>query len=129
MCYKLAAATIMLANEGGNLRSLMGICSFAVLMICVCGAYGTTWAALEMRQLLNSWEPLFRSSSDDLMPGKKPEALSNVVLSVKVILVACTAFCVAIDAAAFSLVFPDLPVCVFPLLAHTGLIPADLLPQ
>ena len=85
----------MLANECGSLRSLMAICSFAVLMIWGFGAHGTMWAVLEMTQLLNSWEPLFRSSSDDLMLGKQLEAFSNVALSVKLILVACTAFIVA----------------------------------
>ena len=63
------------------------------------------------------------------LTGKNIEELSNVPFCLKLILVTSIAHVAAFNAAAFSLVFEDLPVCVFPTFKWLGLVPQNSLPS
>ena len=126
MMYKLAVTVYYITYEDLNLSTFMCGCSFLVLFASLCTASGSSLTTAEMRELLNSWEPVLRSIEET--NGKRVEVFGDILVCIKVILLTGLAQCAAMNAAALSLVFADLPVCVFPIMKRLGMIPDNLLP-
>ena len=123
MMYKFGVIVSLVVFEELSVVTFMCGCSFIVLLLSICAATGSTWSRLEMKQLLNSWEPLRDSIEDST--GRRIDELSSTALCLKLIALTWLVHCAAMNAAAFSLVFEDLPVCVFPIAKRLGLIPEN----
>ena len=61
--------------------------------------------------------------------GERIELLSDVPFCLKWIAGVWLTHCAAMNAAAFSVVFDDLPVCVLPIFKWLGMIPQSSLPS
>ena len=126
MIYKLVVTMQLLISEELNAATIMCAVTLLIFIVSAISALGTSWNKMEMRDLMNSWAPLGRSINEST--GSQFEVLSSVPVCLKLIAITCLTLCVAFNAAALSLVFEDLPVCVFPIIKSRGIIPANTLP-
>ena len=120
--HKLAVTVYLLIFSGVNAVFVLCFCSTLVLVFPITIAITcTTCRPLATLHLLASCD----SVADSLYACtiKRVHVLSNVPFCLKLIAVTWLVHCVASNAAAFSLVFEDLPVCVFPITKWLGLIP------
>lgn len=81
---------------------------------------------MEVTDLMNSWAPLRRSING--LAGYQFDIFISVPLCLKLIALTWLVHCGAFNAAALSLVFENLPVCVFPMIKNLGIIPENSLP-
>lgn len=93
------------------------------LIAVTCGSH----CADQVQDLMKAFEPLGRTLLGD-SAGKQVEVVENVSVCLKFIAGVFIAHCVAFNAAAFSLVNEELPVCVFPLMNKLGIIPETNFP-
>ena len=127
LVYKLAILVSLLSRGELNLHSFMCFCSLIVLFLSMVVDSGTSWMTRETLELFSSCESLRGNMLAS--NGKTIDELSNVPFCLKLILVTGIAHIAAFNAAAFSLVFEDLPVCVFPTFKWLGLVPQNSLPS
>ena len=120
--YKLAVTAYILLHSGVNAVFVMCFCSALVLLIGITVATTcTSCRPLASLHLLASCDSMAGSLYE--CTRKRIHVLSNVPFCLKLIAVTWLAHCAAMNAAAFSLVFDDLPVCVFPIVKWVGLNP------
>ena len=114
----------LLIYSGVHAVFVMSFCSMLVLILSITIAFtSTTGRPLETLHLLSSCDSLGETLYE--CTGQRMQVFSSVPFCLKVMGVTWLAHCVAINAAAFSLVFEDLPVCVFPIAKWLGLVPAE----
>ena len=119
--YRFGVVVQLLAQKELNIATFMCISSFLLSLISICSACGSSWATLELKELLNSRKSLLESLEE--VTGEHVELMTNMPLCLKVIAVSYVVQMSAVNAAAFSLVYDDLPVCVFPTLQRLGILP------
>ena len=121
--YKFAVTIILWVEVGLNTGTMICGCCFLLLLLSICTALGSSWKTLEMRDLLNSWEPVLRSIEQ--IAGDRIDIFRNTLLGLEITAGICGVLLAGVDVAAFSLVFDDLPVCIFPTLKRLGMISAE----
>ena len=102
----------------------MCACSLIALAIGVSGSLGTSWTTVETMDLMNGYETLRGTTEDSA--GNKLDVFENAPQCMKLIAMTFMAHCVPINAAAFILVYDDLPICVLPIMIKLGLIPDNV---
>ena len=127
MIYKLVVTMQLLIFEELNAATFMCAVTLLIFIVSAISAVGTSWNRTEMRGLMISWDSLGRNITESTT-GSQFEVLSSVPVCLKLIAITCLALCVALNATALSLVFEDLPVCVFPIIKGLGMIPQNSLP-
>ena len=121
--YKLAVTVYLLIYTELKVVFFMCLCSlFVLLLSTVAAGTGICWRPREALDLLASRESLRKHMQVRI------ELVSDVRFCLKLIGACCLAHCAALNAAAFSVVFDDLPVCVLPILTWLGMIPESTLP-
>lgn len=126
LAHRLAVTTYLMIQEELNLATILCGSSFLVLLVAVSAACGSSRATVELKGLLNSFESVLRSIEE--VTGERVELLSYTQLCLEIIAVPCGAVMAAVNAAAFSIVFEDLQVSVFPTFRRLGMIPETSLP-
>ena len=122
--YKFAITVYLLVQTELNATVFMCFCSMLILLMSLVFAIPcTTGHPRETMHLLSSCDSLGERLYE--CTGKRIQVFSSVPFCLKVMGVTWLAHCGAMNAAAFSLVFEDLPVCVFPIVKWLGLIPEE----
>ena len=122
--YKLTVTVYLVLCTELNATVFMCFCSLLVLLIpCIIAATTTSWYPLETLHLLASCHSMGDSLYE--VTGKCIQVHNSVSFCLKWISMAFLTHCAAMNAAAFSLVFDNLPVCVFPIVKWLGLIPNE----
>ena len=126
--YKLAVTVYLLIYTESNVVFFMCLCSLIVLLLStIAAATGSSWRTQEALDLLASFESLRKHMEEST--GERIDLLSDVPFCLKCIAACWLAHCTAMNAAALSIVFDDLPVCVLPILKWLGLIPQNSIPS
>ena len=126
MVYRFAVTIYLMTQEELNIITILCGSTFMVLLVPVCLACGSSWATLEMKGLLNSWESVLRSVEE--VTGKQVEIPSNAQLCLEIIAMIWAGQIAGVNTAVFSIVFQVLPVSVFATFKRLGIIPQTLLP-
>ena len=124
MVYRSGVTAYVVAQQGLNVISILCGSILAVSVMAVCGACGSSWTTLEIKELLNSWESVLRNIKEDT--GECVDVFDNVPLGLKTIAITWIAVLTPLIVAVNSMVFDDLSVCVFPALNQLGMIPESL---
>ena len=119
--YRFGVTFRLWAEEGLNTSTVMCSCYFLVVFLGICFAVGSTWKTLELKLLLNSWEPTLRSIQK--IGGERIDIFRNTKYSFEIVAVTCGPLVAGVDATAFSLVLDNLPVSVFSTVRRLGMIP------
>ena len=120
LMYRLGVTVHLVITEELSATTFMcGSSIFATL-----SGVGTIWSIVELKDLLNSWEPLRERINETF--GKQYKIVSSGSLCPKVVVFTWLCHSSAINAAALCLIYEDLPVCMLPTVKNLGLIPGNL---
>ena len=125
--YKFCVTIHVITYEGLNITAVMCAGSFSLSFFSICASSGSSWTPNQMRDLLNSWEST--TGSIRSTTGERIEVFSSIPVCLKLMAITWLSLCCALNVAAFSLLFHDLPAGIFFITKSMSLIPENTLPS
>ena len=127
LARNLAISAYRLFHDGGDLITILCLAIFFLSAVSAAAALGSTWSALEMKDVLNSWSPSLRFIEE--ATGNKVSCFDSTADNLKVI--GCTyIYNVApLNVALACMLFENIPTSCFGSLYSLGMIPESILPN